>query len=106
MYFGILCSICSRKLPVLSLGSVFQIVLLYYKTIKICVTLIAAEMIVQLVTVYCDKGFRHNAGGSCDPCEVDFYKDQRGNSSCIQCPANSTTAGVASTSIDNCTIGK
>ncbi|XP_025092622.1 proprotein convertase subtilisin/kexin type 5-like isoform X1 [Pomacea canaliculata] len=54
--------------------------------------------------LYCDKGFRHNAGGSCDPCEVGFYKDQRGNSSCIQCPANSTTASVASTSIDNCTI--
>ncbi|XP_025088235.1 proprotein convertase subtilisin/kexin type 5-like [Pomacea canaliculata] len=54
--------------------------------------------------LYCDKGFRHNAGGSCDPCGVGFYKDQRGNSSCIQCPANSTTASVASTSIDNCNM--
>ncbi|PVD38421.1 hypothetical protein C0Q70_01036 [Pomacea canaliculata] len=54
-------------------------------------------------TAYCQKGFRLNsAGKSCDPCEVGFYKDQRGNSFCIRCPANSTTTDVASTSINQC----
>ena len=55
--------------------------------------------------VYCDYG-NEEVSGSCQPCQKDFYKESRGNDSCIQCPGNSTTAGQASVSIGNCSVGE
>ena len=58
--------------------------------------------------VFCDRGFKINAGNtSCNACEVGTYKAQRGNTgTCVKCPANITTADVASTNKSDCNTGK
>ncbi|KAK7111927.1 uncharacterized protein [Littorina saxatilis] len=58
--------------------------------------------------LFCDKGFKYNAAGPpCDPCEMGTYKDMRANATeCMPCPTNTTTAGVASTSVGDCNKAK
>lgn len=66
------------------------------------------EMVFVCCPVFCDSGFIINSGNDgCDACGVGTYKAQRGNTDqCINCPSNTTTSGVASTSESDCNKGK
>ena len=50
----------------------------------------------------CVQGYTAaNAGEACEPCASGLYKDFTGSVSCLECPANSTSAEAA-TSLSNC----
>ena len=61
---------------------------------------------VVLFSVYCDSGYEY-LDEQCSPCGIGQYKNVRGRDvKCKTCPVNSTTSNVASTSENQCNIGK
>ena len=54
----------------------------------------------------CSPGWSNSSGGAvvevCAPCAIGLFKPQLGNVTCSVCPADSSTAGVNSTSLDAC----
>ena len=61
----------------------------------------------------CPSGQEYNtATTSCEPCAINFYKDNAATvngeyATCTECPANlnSRTAGTGSTSLSDCSVG-
>ncbi|KAI8779780.1 CAunnamed protein product, partial [Biomphalaria glabrata] len=52
---------------------------------------------------YCDIGAEY-VDQTCSDCQVGFYKETQGKSSCAKCPAHYITLVTGATSGDDCNI--
>lgn len=64
-------------------------------------------MLAFSIIVYCRSGYERKTG-SCVACGIGYYKDNSVDlfSSCVKCPSDYVTSGIASTSIVACGVRK
>ena len=56
-----------------------------------------------IISVHCEPG-KAFKDDKCVVCDVGAYKEAAGNTSCINCPVNSTTPGTGSNSETQCSL--
>jgi hypothetical protein len=71
---------------------------------KSCPTLMSSPTASDSVALcYCPAGYYGANGGICVPCDSGFFMDRAGSTSCLKCPFNYVTEGIASSTIEDCT---
>ncbi|EKX34804.1 hypothetical protein GUITHDRAFT_118978 [Guillardia theta CCMP2712] len=71
---------------------------------KSCPILMSSPAAADSVALcYCPVGYYGANGGICVPCDVGFFMDRAGSTSCLRCPFNYITESIGSTSIEDCT---